>query len=76
MGSYRALLTLPGGDLPVGLHLEPEGTTTVGYLVNGRERVKLGGKQQHVPLHAHRGQEFRFFVAEVKAILDQLLAES
>jgi thiol-disulfide isomerase/thioredoxin len=100
MGLYRAVLTLPGGELPFGLDLEPEGTATVGYLVNGKERlkleevavagghleirmpgyenrliadaagdelkgevilVKLGGKQQHIPLHAQRGQEFRFF---------------
>jgi thiol-disulfide isomerase/thioredoxin len=100
MGLYRAVLTLPGGELPFGLDLEPEGTATVGYLVNGKERlkldevaivgghleirmpgyenrliadakgnelegevilVKLGGKQQHIPLHARRGQQFRFF---------------
>jgi peroxiredoxin len=100
MGTYRAVLTLPGGELPFGLVLEPEGTTSVGYLVNGKERVKLdevtvagahleirmpgyenrliadakgdelqgevslvklGGKQQHIPLHAQRGQQFRFF---------------
>jgi peroxiredoxin len=41
MGTYRAVLTLPGGELPFGLDLEPEGTTTVGYLVNGKERLKL-----------------------------------
>jgi peroxiredoxin len=102
MGMYRAVLTLPGGELPFGLELEPEGTTTVGYLLNGKERVKLdevtvagmhlqirmpgyenrliadakgdelqgeivldklGGKRQHIPLHAQRGQEFRFFAA-------------
>jgi peroxiredoxin len=100
MGTYRVVLTLPGGELPFGLDLEPEGTTTVGYLVNGKERLKLdevtvagahleirmpgyenrliadakddelqgevvldklGGKQQHIPLHAQRGREFRFF---------------
>jgi thiol-disulfide isomerase/thioredoxin len=41
MGIYRAVLTLPGGELPVGLDLEREGTATVGYLINGPERVKL-----------------------------------
>jgi peroxiredoxin len=41
MGTYRAVLTLPGGELPFGLDLEPEGTATVGYLVNGKERLKL-----------------------------------
>jgi peroxiredoxin len=100
MGTYRAVLTLPGGELPFGLDLEPAGAATVGYLVNGKERVKLdevtvsgahldirmpgyenrliadakddelrgevvldklGAKQQHIPLHAQRGREFRFF---------------
>src|SRR6202044_388120 len=41
MGLYRAVLTLPGGELPVGLDLEREGTATVGYLLNGPERLKL-----------------------------------
>jgi peroxiredoxin len=40
-GIYRATLTLPGGELPVGLDLEREGSSTVGYLINGPERVKL-----------------------------------
>jgi thiol-disulfide isomerase/thioredoxin len=100
MGTYRGVLAIPGGDLPFGLELASEGTTTVGYLVNGKERVKLdevtvtgahleirmpgyenrlvaeaagdglqgevvlvksGGKQQHIPLHAQRGQDYRFF---------------
>src|SRR5579863_458056 len=100
MGLYRAVLTLPGGELPVGLDLEREGTATVGYLQNGPERlkldevtvagshldirmpgyenrliadakgdalegevilVKLGGKEQHIPLHARRGATYRFF---------------
>lgn len=102
MGSYRAVLTLPGGELPFGLDLAPGGAATIGYLVNGKERLrldevavtgahleirmpgyenrliadatgdelqgevvldKLGAKQQHVPLHARRGQGFRFFEA-------------
>src|ERR1700685_2756481 len=41
MGLYRAVLTLPGGELPVGLDLERDGTATVGYLQNGPERLKL-----------------------------------
>jgi peroxiredoxin len=41
MGTYRAVLTLPGGELPFGLELEPAGATTVGFLINGKERVKL-----------------------------------
>jgi thiol-disulfide isomerase/thioredoxin len=100
MGMYRAVLTLPGGELPVGLDLEREGGATVAYLQNGPERlkvvevtvagahleirmpgyenrlvadaagdelqgevilVKLGGKQQHIPLHARRGATYRFF---------------
>ena len=98
-GIYRAVLTLPGGDLPFGLELAPAaGKGTVGFLVNGTERVKLdevtiagahleirmpgyenrliadakgdelegevvlvklGGKQQHIPLHAQRGRQSR-----------------
>jgi thiol-disulfide isomerase/thioredoxin len=100
MGTYRAVLTLPAGELPFGLELSREGAATVGYLLNGRERVPLreatvagahleirmpgyenrltadvigdelqgevvltksGGKQQHIPLHAKRGQTYRFF---------------
>src|ERR1700730_13158917 len=40
-GMYRAVLELPAGGLPVGLESEPEGAATVGYLVNGKERVRL-----------------------------------
>jgi thiol-disulfide isomerase/thioredoxin len=100
MGLYRAVLTLPGGELPVGLELERDGSATVGFLINGPERVKLdevttagshleirmpgfenrlvadargdeltgevilvklGGKLQHIPLHARRGETYRFF---------------
>jgi peroxiredoxin len=41
MGTYRAVLQLPAGELPFGLDLEHEGSATVGYLLNGKERVKL-----------------------------------
>jgi thiol-disulfide isomerase/thioredoxin len=41
MGLYRAVLTLPGGELPVGLDLSHAGSATVGYLINGPERVEL-----------------------------------
>lgn len=41
LGLYRAVLDLPAGELPFGLEIEPEGTATVGYLLNGKERVKL-----------------------------------
>jgi thiol-disulfide isomerase/thioredoxin len=100
MGTYRAVLALPGGELPFGLALEQQGPAVVGYLINGPERLplnevkisgthleilmpgyenrliadangtilhgeivldKLGGKQQHVPLQAQLGQDYRFF---------------
>jgi thiol-disulfide isomerase/thioredoxin len=41
MGTYRAVLQLPAGELPFGLDLEHEGSGIVGYLLNGKERVKL-----------------------------------
>ncbi len=41
MGAYRAVLTLPGGELPFELELESDGAKTVGYLVNGKERIPL-----------------------------------
>jgi thiol-disulfide isomerase/thioredoxin len=41
MGTYRAVLKVPGGDLPFGLELAKDGDAAVGYLVNGQERVKL-----------------------------------
>lgn len=40
-GMYRAVLELPAGELPFGLEIEPGGAATVGYLVNGKERVRL-----------------------------------
>ena len=41
MGTYRAVLTLPSGELPFGLELTRDGEHAVGYLLNGPERVKL-----------------------------------
>jgi thiol-disulfide isomerase/thioredoxin len=41
LGIYRAVLTLPNGELPFGLELAQEGAGTVGYLLNGKERLKL-----------------------------------
>jgi peroxiredoxin len=41
LGIYRAVLTLPNGELPFGLELAKEGSVTVGYLLNGKERLKL-----------------------------------
>jgi thiol-disulfide isomerase/thioredoxin len=109
MGTYRAVLTLPGGELPFGLELGVEGAKTLGYLVNGKERVKLdevkvagphleismpgyenrltadaagdglqgevvlvksGGKQQHIPLHAQQGREYRFFAMPTPGSID------
>jgi thiol-disulfide isomerase/thioredoxin len=109
LGSYRAVLTLPAGELPFGLELAQEGTATVGYLVNGKERVRLTevtvagthlemrmpgyenrltadakgdqllgevvlskarGKQQHIVLHAQRGQDYRFFAQPASGAAD------
>jgi hypothetical protein len=40
-GVYRAVLTLPGGELPFGLELAEDGGRPVAYLVNGAERVRV-----------------------------------
>jgi len=40
-GTYRVVLQSPGGDLPFGLDLAHDGRGWVGYLVNGRERLKV-----------------------------------
>jgi thiol-disulfide isomerase/thioredoxin len=40
-GHYRVVLQLPGGELPFGLDLAREGPAWAGYLVNGKERLKL-----------------------------------
>jgi thiol-disulfide isomerase/thioredoxin len=40
-GLYRAVLELPAGELPFGLEIERQGAATVGYLLNGKERVRL-----------------------------------
>jgi len=100
LGSYRVVLQTPGGELPFGLDLLRQGSQTVGFLVNGQERlllsevkidgshleirmpgyenvltadavgdqlrgeiflVKLGDKNQHVPLRATLGENYRFF---------------
>jgi peroxiredoxin len=41
MGTYRALLRTPGGDLPFGLELAQKDGKPVGYLINGPERLLL-----------------------------------
>ena len=100
LGSYRAVLETPGGEVPFGLELVKKDSQVVGYLVNGEERlllsdvkisgshleirmpgyenvltaeaagdhlkgevflVKLNDKNQHVPLHASLGENYRFF---------------
>ena len=109
MGTYRAVLQTPGGELPFGLQLVREGSQVVGYLLNGEERlplrevkisgshleismpgyenvlkadaagnrlkgevflVKLGGKNQHVPLQATLGEHYRFFAKPTKNSAD------
>jgi len=40
-GTYRAVLELPGGELPFGLDVAQEEGGTVLYLVNGEERVRV-----------------------------------
>jgi peroxiredoxin len=42
MGTYRAVLTTPGGELPFGLELKQQDSHPVGYLINGEERLLLG----------------------------------
>jgi thiol-disulfide isomerase/thioredoxin len=41
LGTYRAVLSLPGGDLPFGLELAQEGPAAVAYLLNGGERLEV-----------------------------------
>ena len=40
-GTYRAVLQLPGGELPFGLDLARNGSRWEGHLINGKERLKL-----------------------------------
>ena len=40
-GRYRAVLEVPGGDLPFGLEVAREDDTPVLYLVNGAERIRV-----------------------------------
>jgi thiol-disulfide isomerase/thioredoxin len=109
MGIYRVVLDVPGGELPFGLELVKQGSATVGYLLNGAERVKLnevlitgsqlqirmpgyetlltaeaagdqlqgevfldklGGKDQHIPLRATWGAQYRFFADPAGAVAD------
>jgi thiol-disulfide isomerase/thioredoxin len=102
LGSYRVVLQTPGGELPFGLDLLRQDSQTIGFLVNGQERlllsevkidgshleirmpgyenvltadavgdqlrgeiflVKPGDKNQHVPLQATLGENYRFFAS-------------
>jgi len=40
LGSYRAVVSVDGGDLPFGLELAREDGKPVAYLINGPERVR------------------------------------
>jgi hypothetical protein len=40
-GTYRAVLELPGGELPFGLDVAKEESGVVLYLVNGEDRVRV-----------------------------------
>jgi thiol-disulfide isomerase/thioredoxin len=41
LGTYRAVLQLPGGELPFQLEVAREADTTVLYLTNGAERTRV-----------------------------------
>jgi len=41
LGHYRAVLELPGGELPFGLTIAEEHGQPVGYIENGKERVQI-----------------------------------
>lgn len=41
LGTWRATLQLPGGELPFGLEIAREGERYVAFLVNGAERVRV-----------------------------------
>jgi thiol-disulfide isomerase/thioredoxin len=42
IGTYRAVLRLPGGDTPFGLDVAQEQQQYVLYLINGTERTRVG----------------------------------
>ena len=55
MGTYRVVLTTPGGELPFGLELRQEDSRPVGYLINGEERlllseVRITGSHLEIPM--------------------------
>ena len=45
VGTYRALLDLPGGETPVGLEVAREGSAYVLYLINATERTRVDDVQ-------------------------------
>jgi thiol-disulfide isomerase/thioredoxin len=45
IGSYRAVLRLPGGDAPFGLEVTQEEQHYVLYLINGAERTRVSNVQ-------------------------------
>lgn len=60
-GSWRAVLTVPGGDLPFGLEIARDGERDIAWLVNGPERVKVdeveiaaGRVAMQMPGYPHR----------------------
>jgi len=74
MGTYRAVLQVPGGELPFGMELASDGSATVGYLVNGKERVRLSEVKidgSHLDIRMP-GYETRL---EADAVGDQLHGE-
>jgi peroxiredoxin len=55
MGTYRVVLSTPGGELPFGLELKQQDSHPVGYLINGEERlllseVKITGSHLEIPM--------------------------
>lgn len=53
-GSWRAVLTVPGGDLPFGLDIAREAGRDVAWLVNGPERVRIDALDVAAPRVAMR----------------------
>jgi thiol-disulfide isomerase/thioredoxin len=74
MGTYRVVLQVPGGELPFVLELVRQGSGTVGYLVNGKERLQLSEVKtdgSHLDIRMP-GYETRL---TAKAVGDQLQGE-
>lgn len=59
MGTYRVVLKTPGGELPFGLELKQQESRTVGYLINGAERlllseVRISGSHLEIPMPGYQ----------------------